>query len=41
MHRTSRESASNVFRNFLERIVQLASIVRIISMVTIRCNATS
>ena len=41
MHRTSRESASNVLRNFLEHIVQLVSIVRVISMVTIRCNAIS
>ena len=39
MHRTSRESASNGLRNFLKRLVQLASIVRVISMATIRCNA--
>ena len=41
MHRTSRESASNGFRNFLKHFVQIASIVRVISMATIRCNAIS
>ena len=41
MHRTSRESASNGLRNFLKHFVQIASIVRVISMATIRCNAIS
>ena len=41
MHHTRRNTASNGFRNFLKHTVQCTSIVRIISMVTIRCNAIS
>ena len=39
MHHTRRNTASNGFRNFLKHTVQCTSIVRVISMVTIRCNA--